>query len=53
MERFIPDYLAYLENAVGAAKDAEGNMVLINPEAKYLIVNQDEKCHHSNEVEKL
>ena len=53
VERFIPEYLNYLENAVGVAKDDDGNMVLTNPDAKFLFVNQDEKVHHSNEIEKL
>ena len=51
--RFCPQYLAYLENAVGAEKGSDGNMVLTNVDAKYLIINQDEKIHHSNDVQKL
>ena len=52
MERFIPELLDTLENAVTAEKDSEGNMIVIRPGAKYLIVNQDEKVHHSNDVQK-
>ena len=41
-----------LENAVTVEEDDQGNMVLIRPEGKYLLVNQDEKIHHSNDVQK-
>ena len=51
MERFIPKLLTYLKDAVWVEKDVDGNMVLKNPDAKYLIVNQDEKIHHSNDVQ--
>ena len=53
MERFIPEFLLYLENAVTAEKDEDGNMIIIRPDAKFLIIDQDEKIHHSNDVEKL
>ena len=53
MERYIPQFLTYMENAVTVEKDLEGNISLRNPDAKYLIIDQDEKCHHSNDVEKL
>ena len=43
----------YLENAVSAEKDGDGNIVLVRPDAKYLIIDQDEKIHHSNDVQRL
>jgi hypothetical protein len=52
MNRFIPELLSTLENSVSVDKDSEGNVVVICPEAKFLIVNQDEKVHHSNDVQK-
>ena len=42
-----------MENAVSVDKDSQGNIVMIRPEAKYLIIDQDEKIHHSNDVQKL
>ena len=53
MNRFIPEFEAYLENAVSVDKDSNGNMVVTRPGAKYLIIDQDEKVHHSNDIEKL
>ena len=41
-----------LENAVTVDEDALGNIVIIRPEGFYILVNQDEKIHHSNDVEK-
>ena len=41
------------ENAVDVDKDSMGNVVVTRPGAKFLIVNQDEKIHHSNDVQKL
>ena len=52
MERFIPQFLTYMKNAVTVEKDPEGNISMRNPDAKYLIIDQDEKAHHSNDVEK-
>ena len=47
MERFIPELLTTLENAVTVEQDKEGNMVVIRPEAKYMVLNQDEKGNGS------
>ena len=52
-ERFIPELMEILDNAVSVDESESGEVVLIRPNAKYLIVNQDEKIHHSNEVEKF
>ena len=52
LERFIPELLGTLENAVKVEKDSEGNVFVTDLDAKYLIVNQDEKSHHSNDVQK-
>ena len=52
LERFIPELLETLENAVKVEKDSEGNVFVTDLDAKYLIVNQDEKSHHSNDVQK-
>ena len=41
-----------LKDAVKVEKDAEGNVFVTDMDAKYLIVNQDEKSHHSNDVQK-
>ena len=51
MERFIPELLKYMEDAVQVEADINGNMIIKNPDAKYLIVNQDEKINHSNDVQ--
>ena len=51
-ERFIPQLYELLENSVSVEETPEGEIVLIRPDAKYVIVNQDEKIHHSNDVEK-
>ena len=32
-----------LENSVTVEKDSGGNIVVIRPEAKFILVNQDEK----------
>ena len=34
-------------------ENTNGEVVIIRPEGRYLIVNQDEKIHRSNDVEKL
>ena len=41
-----------LENSVTVEKDPEGNLVIIRPDANYILVNQDEKIHHSNDVQR-
>ena len=51
-ERFIPQLMEFLENAVSVEEDSQGNIVVTRPEGKYLLCNQDEKIHHSNDVEK-
>ena len=51
-ERFIPQLMELLENAVTVDEDALGNIVIIRPEGFYILVNQDGKIHHSNDVEK-
>lgn len=53
MERFFPEILETTENSVSVEADSEGNIVVVRPEAKYLIVNQDEKVHTSNDVQRL
>ena len=51
-ERYFPHLLKILENAVSVEEDDQGNIVVIRPGGKYILVNQDEKCHHSNDVQK-
>ena len=51
-ERYIPQLYEILEKCVSADKDSAGNIVLTRPGADYVLVNQDEKIHHSNDVEK-
>ena len=51
-ERYTPQLLEILENAVSVDEDDQGNIIVIRPEGKYILVNQDEKCHHSNDVQK-
>ena len=41
-----------LEDAVTVQEDEQGNIVVLRPDGKYLLVNQDEKIHHANDVEK-
>ena len=41
-----------VEKSVSVQETSDGQIVLVRPEAEYLIVNQDEKIHHSNDVEK-
>ena len=41
-----------LENCVSVEKDPAGSLILIRPNAKYILVNQDEKIHHSNDVQR-
>ena len=41
-----------VEKSVSVQETADGQMVLVRPDAEYVIVNQDEKIHHSNDVEK-
>ena len=50
MKRFIPEYMELKENTVGVDEDSNGNVVVIRPNANHLIINQDEKIHHSNDV---
>ena len=52
-KRFIPELLDLLENAVTVEENLEGEIITIRPEGKYIIVNQDEKIHHSNDVQKM
>ena len=40
-----------LENCVTVERNSDDNIVVIRPEAKYILVNQDEKIHHSNDVQ--
>ena len=51
-ERFIPELYDFLENVVSVDENEKGEIVLIRQEAKYIIVNQDEKIHHSNDMQK-
>ena len=51
--RFIPQLLELLENSVTVEENQDGEIILIRPEARYILVNQDEKIHRSNDVEKL
>jgi hypothetical protein len=41
-----------LENAVTVEEDDQGNIIMIRPGGKYILVNQDEKIHHANETQK-
>jgi hypothetical protein len=50
--RFIPQLLELLENSVTVEENQDGEIILIRPEARYILVNQDEKIHRSNDVEK-
>ena len=52
-ERFIPQLFELLENTVSVDESESGEMVVVRPEASYILVNQDEKIHHSNEVQKM
>ena len=52
LNRFIPEMYELLENCVSVEKDREGKLIIILPEAKYILVNQDEKIHHSNDVQR-
>ena len=40
-----------LENCVTVERDGDDNIVFLRPEAKYILVNQDEKIHHANDVQ--
>ena len=42
-----------LENAVTVEENSAGDIVLLRLGGKYVIANQDEKIHHSNDVEKV
>ena len=52
LNRFIPQLNEILENCVSVDRDSWGNLVIVRPEAKYILVNQDEKIHHSNDVQR-
>ena len=52
-ERFIPQLFEILEDSVSVDQTESGEIVVVRPEASYIIVNQDEKIHHSNEVQKM
>ena len=52
-ERFLPQLFELLESCVSVEETPGGEIILIRPEAKYVLVNQDEKIHHSNDVQKL
>ena len=41
-----------VEDSVSVQETVDGQIVLVRPGAQYVIVNQDEKIHHSNDVEK-
>jgi hypothetical protein len=41
-----------LEDCVTVERDPEGNLIIIRPEANFILVNQDEKIHHSNDVQR-
>lgn len=51
LNRFIPEMMEMLENCVTVERNSDDNIVVIRPEAKYILVNQDEKIHHSNDVQ--
>ena len=53
MERFIPEFLQYMEDAVTVEKLADGTLGLKNLDAEFLIIDQDESIWHSNDVQKL
>jgi hypothetical protein len=42
-----------LEDAVTVEQTEGGDITIIRPEGRYIIVNQDEKIHHSNDVERM
>ena len=48
----MPELFEILQDAVHVAEDSSGNIVVMRPEAKFLIINQDEKIHQSNDVQK-
>ena len=52
LKRFIPQLKAILENCVSVDRDSSGNLVIVRPEGKYILVNQDEKIHHSNDAQR-
>ena len=52
INRFIPQMYELLENCVSVERDSNGNLIIIRPQAKYILVNQDEKIHHSNDVQR-
>ena len=39
-DRFIPEFLSAMETVVTVEKDSDENIVLIRPDASYIIVNQ-------------
>ena len=45
--------MKYLEDAVTVEQTENGDIVIIRPGGRFILVNQDEKVHHSNDVEKL
>ena len=53
MERFIPEFLDYMKDAVTVEKVDDGTLGLKNADATYLIIDQDESIWHSNDVQKM
>ena len=51
LNRFITEMMEMPENCVTVERNSDDNIVVIRPEAKYILVNQDEKIHHSNDVQ--
>ena len=47
--RFIPQYEQLLENCVHVTEEQDGTLTLTNEDAEFILINQDEKSHKSNE----
>ena len=47
--RFIPEIERILEECVSVNEESDGTIVLVNESAPFLLVNEDEKAHKSNE----
>ena len=48
-ERFLPEMAKVMEECVGVREDENGVISIVNPDAQWILVSQDEKAHKSNE----
>ena len=48
-ERFLPQMKNIMEECVGVREDENGVIQIVNPDAEWILVSQDEKAHKSNE----